>query len=1372
MRLSSFSDPKANWASFKIALAVLLLGFFLLPGLAQAQQVVVLEDFENPPGTQLANPIFDRFAQAFPTGSTPVSNFKGSVGLIERRHRYPLLSPTPVDGTNYVFMHSASLIHVPKVAPEAIKIELNFNGNDREFKKDNTYSLQFLAAWADMSRERPTFGWDHEGHIRIYARRKGTTGKLDFSNPPSSFGPASSPDFVLLAQTDTFTDKGGPFETYTFSFQAIDDYDELIIFPVSDDYTAPGRGFTVYFDKLSVSTVDNRLGLIKTSDVSELSDPPQVGDKINFKYDVENLGDVTLSNVAVTEPNNSTNAFTGTGDVPMPTRSSGSATLAPGGKAVFEASYEITQADIDAGKIENSALASGTYDHLGGTALVTDSSDPSSTDPGEDDITVTQITQNPDIALVLRGKFEDDGNNDKIGDVGETITYTFVIVNRGNTTLNNIEVTDPLLGTGVIGTIPSLAPGKRTRFTREYKLTQADIVAKLVENTATAKGTSPTGEEVEDISGTGINNDLPRITSIGFGANVALVVKEAVFKDDLNGDGFAQVGEKIEYTYEVYNTGDARIENIKVTDLAIDPSNAPIGEIDELATGEVSSFVVEYAITQADIDAGKVTVSSDVTADDTQSSGTVSDISGSTILDDDPTETPLTRQSSIALVVSGEFEDKNDNGLAEADETIKYTFEITNTGLTTIKNIDVTDTKLKSDGSAVGSINMLAPGETKSFMYSYPMTQEDVDAGKVTVSSLAMGDSPDGTDDVEDTSGTSTTNDDQTVTTLDVTSKIALVVTGTFEDDKVENGYVDVGETITYKFDITNTSSTTVSNIDVTDPVLKPDGTPVGTIATLAPGETKSFTFDYPITESDIEDGKVTISSKAVGDSPSGTNDVSDTSGTSNDNDTPTVVTLPREVDIDAIEEVLSDDLLAITRVHSANASSILLDATQRLVSEAEACGRAINRFLKKNPVRFANDSDVIEASYAPQLDEIARLLEECPEAHFTIAGHTDSNASDAYNIVLSKKRVASVRSALISREIARGRLKGVGYGEAFPIATNETEEGRALNRRVEFVPEGSSAKTQAKAPCGPEQKASGSIFGEISQNASNMFGSFDKVHENCVGSSYAASWGKITMSDDEDRGTIGVLNIGTQRDTQSDGVLSGLFIEGYLSRSKVETSDVTGTINGVGLHSGLYGALSTTPGLIFGYYGSLSLGRHSFDLTAGGDADGDYTYAGALAGVSLGGEAQVQNVTLHPRVGVDLAYANEIGSSISVPDVELEIEPAKYARGFVEFGLFNTSEQGDITVTPRLFCEMNSGSTSDNCGYGINAAFKKLDEGSSEKAWNIELDLEEVGTRKTGGLKVSRSRSILGKLGIAKTELGIRENGDYEASQNIEINW
>lgn len=103
--------------------------------------------------------------------------------------------------------------------------------------------------------------------------------------------------------------------------------------------------------------------------------------------------------------------------------------------------------------------------------------------------------------------------------------------------------------------------------------------------------------------------------------------------------------------------------------------------------------------------------------------------------------------------------------------------------------------------------------------------------------------------------------------------------------------------------------------------------------------------------------------------------------------------------------------------------------------------------------VQFAYDSDALTPESDLTLEEIAKLLTTDPDMQVFVVGHTDMTGGYDYNIDLSQRRAASVVKALTGRyQIPVSRLKAAGVGPLAPVAENLTEEGRALNRRVELV--------------------------------------------------------------------------------------------------------------------------------------------------------------------------------------------------------------------------------------------------------------------------------------------------------------------------------
>ncbi len=106
---------------------------------------------------------------------------------------------------------------------------------------------------------------------------------------------------------------------------------------------------------------------------------------------------------------------------------------------------------------------------------------------------------------------------------------------------------------------------------------------------------------------------------------------------------------------------------------------------------------------------------------------------------------------------------------------------------------------------------------------------------------------------------------------------------------------------------------------------------------------------------------------------------------------------------------------------------------------------------IQLDGIRFPHDSARITPAAAAILDKAVSTLKRRSDIKVEVAAHTDSSASDAYNLALSNRRAASVMAYLQSHGISAARLSAKGYGESQPIASNATKAGRAQNRRVEL---------------------------------------------------------------------------------------------------------------------------------------------------------------------------------------------------------------------------------------------------------------------------------------------------------------------------------
>jgi OOP family OmpA-OmpF porin len=119
---------------------------------------------------------------------------------------------------------------------------------------------------------------------------------------------------------------------------------------------------------------------------------------------------------------------------------------------------------------------------------------------------------------------------------------------------------------------------------------------------------------------------------------------------------------------------------------------------------------------------------------------------------------------------------------------------------------------------------------------------------------------------------------------------------------------------------------------------------------------------------------------------------------------------------------------------------------------DAIVCQQLFAQNLTKGRIRFESASASIVADSAGLLDRLIETAMRCPSTNFEIAGHTDSSGDMIFNQELSVKRAQAVADYLVKAGLPADRFTAVGYGSAVPVATNDTDEGKAQNRRIEFV--------------------------------------------------------------------------------------------------------------------------------------------------------------------------------------------------------------------------------------------------------------------------------------------------------------------------------
>lgn len=129
----------------------------------------------------------------------------------------------------------------------------------------------------------------------------------------------------------------------------------------------------------------------------------------------------------------------------------------------------------------------------------------------------------------------------------------------------------------------------------------------------------------------------------------------------------------------------------------------------------------------------------------------------------------------------------------------------------------------------------------------------------------------------------------------------------------------------------------------------------------------------------------------------------------------------------------------------------------QGALVDDDGCAQELTREIKETLyVEFEHDKTEVRESFYPELQNLATVLRQYPTSRILLEGHTDSTGPSSYNQKLSKSRADAVMKVLIDHfGISTDRIRTTGMGESQPIASNETDDGRAQNRRVEAIVSG-----------------------------------------------------------------------------------------------------------------------------------------------------------------------------------------------------------------------------------------------------------------------------------------------------------------------------
>ncbi|MFK7783041.1 gliding motility-associated C-terminal domain-containing protein [Psychroserpens sp.] len=343
----------------------------------------------------------------------------------------------------------------------------------------------------------------------------------------------------------------------------------------------------------------------------------------------------------------------------------------------------------------------------------------------------------------------------------------------------------------------------------------------------------------------GQQNDISSIDPNVDGCEDPIIIaeKSAVVVD--NGDGVLGAGDVINYTITLENTGNVTLTGVVPNDTLVnldgntvtlipvfDPVNSDNIE-GTLSVGESATYLVSYTLTQDDADSGGVI--NIVVAEGTSPAGTTVDDDSDDPNDtedvdpdgdgdpDDPTETLIPELPILEVIKTDMVVDVNGDNVIGVGDIINYTIEVTNTGNVTLNNVIIASDDLTDLNGFVLTLDspvtfdplnsdniegLLLVGETATYIASYTLTQDDVDAGGVQNIAVAEGDSPGGTtiSDESDDPADATSDDDPTITETDSDFDLSVMK----EVDILEPL---IGDNVVFTITVTNEGFVTATGV-------------------------------------------------------------------------------------------------------------------------------------------------------------------------------------------------------------------------------------------------------------------------------------------------------------------------------------------------------------------------------------------------------------------------------------------------------------------------------------------------------------------------------------------------------------------------------
>jgi uncharacterized repeat protein (TIGR01451 family) len=659
------------------------------------------------------------------------------------------------------------------------------------------------------------------------------------------------------------------------------------------------------------------------------------GDTIRFGVSVKNTGNVEITGVTLEDTfsdggGNLILFDNGTTTDPRPLNFIGSdqfsneGILIAGETATYEAFYTVSTIVYETGLVSNTVTAIG---YAQGVEISDVSDDGDDLDGNtENDPTRITMGSNPDVAVAKTQAISD---NDGVLGAGDIVTYTISISNQGNVPLTwaASDIVDVISdGDGNLLTLTSgptwsysnkgssfgtVIDGETAFYTATYSLEQSAVDQGSIQNRVTINVSTPDGTLIEasadgdndaaqDSDGDGNTENDPIILTIPHVPSID-IIKTSVEND--GGDGTMDVGDTIDYTLTVTNTGNVTLDGISLTDTLADGSGAETDltsaltlvtlngvsqtTLTNLEVGDVAVYTVSYTVDQAAMNSGMVSNTATVIA---SSPNAIDDVTDTT---DTAVENELDQSPSMTLIKSATPNDGGDGSL-DLGDTITYTLTLTNTGNVSLSDVTIIDQiqdlssqtlTLQSLPGFVSSDNIntaypgtaqISAGETVIYEAVFTINQQAINAGGVSNTASATSLSPNGV--------VVNVDSNEVVTTIDSAPAIEVIKTASINDNG--DGDLGVGDVVQYTIEVENIGNVTL-DVTLEDKLTDVNGIEISltsgtailsTVRKVEPGSTETYTVYQLINQEIVDAGGLSNTATATGIAPDGSvvSDISD----------------------------------------------------------------------------------------------------------------------------------------------------------------------------------------------------------------------------------------------------------------------------------------------------------------------------------------------------------------------------------------------------------------------------------------------------------------------------------------------------------------